>query len=132
MMMSIRTWALLSAATLFPTMAQAEDQQPRSGSADSGVLQDIIVTAQKRAEPLQSVPVAVSAFNSETLEHARLDDLTGLRGLVPGLTINRSGASVDVPQLSLRGISIQDVLPSLEPVSASLSMAFPSPFSAAH
>ncbi|MFK4794184.1 TonB-dependent receptor [Sphingobium sp. ZW T5_29] len=114
MMMSIRTWALLSAATLLPVVAHAQDQQPQSASADAGVLQDIIVTAQKRAEPLQSVPVAVSAFNSETLERARLDNLTGLRGLVPGLTINRSGASMDVPQLSLRGISIQDVLPSLE------------------
>lgn len=118
-MKSIRVLAVLSAATLFPAMVQAQsnqpsDNEPQIDAASEGGLQDIIVTAQKRAEPLQSVPVAVSAFNSETLEHARLDNLTGLRGLVPGLTINRSGASMDVPQLSLRGMSIQDVLPSLE------------------
>ena len=112
--MSIGKWSLLATASLLTTVAHAQAPQPGSQASNSGTLEDIIVTAQKRAEPLQSVPVAVSAFNSETLEHARLDNLTGLRGLVPGFTINRSGASVDVPQLSLRGMSIQDVLPSLE------------------
>ena len=99
--------------------AQVADQPASAGqesSADASVgLTDIVVTAQKRAEPLQTVPVSVSAFNNDTLQKARVDGLTGLRGLVPGMTITRSGAAVDVPQISLRGISIQDVLPSVEP-----------------
>ena len=119
MLPTIRKLALISAATLSWAPAHAQSVQSQGSGAldDSGStvgLAEIIVTAQKRAEPLQSVPVAVSAFTAETLENARLDNITALRGLVPGLTINRSGASVDVPQMSLRGMSIQAVVPSLE------------------
>ncbi len=96
-----------------PQQAEAAPT-PTQEQAGQG-LADIIVTAQKRAEPLQSVPVSVSAFSNDTLQKARVDGLTGLRGLVPGMTVTRSGAAVDVPQISLRGISIQDVLPSVEP-----------------
>ena len=108
--------SLVSAtAMLLPLDAAfAQDASAQSPDASSGGLQEIIVTAQKRAEPLQDVPVSVSAFSSEMLQNARVDGLVGLRGLVPGMTITRSGAAVDVPQISLRGISIQDVLPSVE------------------
>ena len=94
-----------------PQTAQDAATADESGS---GGLAEIIVTAQKRAEPLQTVPVSVSAFSADLIEKAHVDGLTGLRGLVPGMTITRSGAALDVPQLSLRGISIQDVLPSVE------------------
>lgn len=107
----------LSIALALGTAGQAyaadADQQPASDNSGGG-LQEIVVTAQKRAEPLQSVPVSVSAFQADTLSKAHVDGLSELRGLVPGMTITRSGASLDVPQLSLRGISIQDVLPSVE------------------
>ena len=95
-------------------VAWAADEPQQAAPSDSGGLTEIIVTAQKRAEPLQTVPVSVSAFSADLIEKAHVDGLTGLRGLVPGMTITRSGAALDVPQLSLRGISIQDVLPSVE------------------
>ena len=82
--------------------------------ADEVGLEEIIVTAQRRAEPLQDVPVSVSAFSNKMLENTRLDTLTGLRGLVPGMTITRSGAALGTPQISLRGISLQDVVLSSE------------------
>jgi iron complex outermembrane recepter protein len=78
-----------------PQQAEAAST-PDQEQAGQG-LADIIVTAQKRAEPLQSVPVSVSAFSNDTLQKARVDGLTGLRGLVPGMTVTRSGAAVDVP-----------------------------------
>ena len=112
--------AIATALGGFQAALAAEPQQAPDATAanqpqQSEGLSDIIVTAQKRAEPLQSVPVSVSAFSNDTLQKARVDGLTGLRGLVPGMTVTRSGAAVDVPQISLRGISIQDVLPSVEP-----------------
>ena len=111
--------AIATALGGFQAALAAEPQQAPDATAanqpqQSEGLSDIIVTAQKRAEPLQSVPVSVSAFSNDTLQKARVDGLTGLRGLVPGMTVTRSGAAVDVPQISLRGISIQDVLPSVE------------------
>ncbi|MFK4793971.1 TonB-dependent receptor [Sphingobium sp. ZW T5_29] len=108
--------ALVGAQMSWAQEAQQADVDSAPNQAQAGQgLAEIIVTAQKRAEPLQSVPVSVSAFSNDTLQKARVDGLTGLRGLVPGMTVTRSGAAVDVPQISLRGISIQDVLPSVEP-----------------
>ena len=77
-------------------------------------LEEIIVTAQRRAEPLQSVPVAVSAFSANALEKMNTSTITGLQGLVPGFTIIGSAGSMNTPQFSLRGISQQDVEKSSE------------------
>lgn len=98
-----------NAAFAQETAAPQEDaQKPSVG------LEEIIVTARKRAEPLQEVPVSVSAFGGDALQSAHIDSVGGLQGLVPGMTITQSGASLGTPQLSLRGISIQDVVPSTE------------------
>lgn len=98
---------LLGSSSAF---AQSPDTTTDNSAADRSTgLQEIIVTAQKRAEPLQSVPVAVTAFTGDALTKSNLDTLTGLRGLVPGMTISRSGAALNTPQISLRGISLQDV-----------------------
>ena len=86
-------------------LAQASADSKQSSSTE---LADIIVTAQKRAVPLQDVPVAVTAFTGEAMRASNLDALTGLRGMVPGMTISRSGAALNTPQISLRGISLQD------------------------
>jgi len=101
--------------TVFAQGAPAQSDGAQDGSArTSGGLEEIIVTARKRAEPLQEVPVSVSAFGGEALKSANVDSVGGLQGLVPGMTITQSGASLGTPQLSLRGISIQDVVPSTE------------------
>ena len=76
--------AITAATFLSAVAAQAQDQARQTADEPSVGLQDIIVTAQKRAEPLQDVPVSVSAFSADTLAAARVDALTGLRGLVPG------------------------------------------------
>jgi len=65
---------------------------------------EIIVTAQRRAERLQDVPIAISAVGSDQLAQTGANDLSGLRGSVPGLTIS-SSAGINVSNLiSIRGI----------------------------
>ncbi|WP_394658497.1 TonB-dependent receptor [uncultured Novosphingobium sp.] len=69
---------------------------------------DIVVTAQKRAERLQDVPIAITAFGSADLEKQNVTSITNFTKLaVPGLV---STAFVGSPTLSLniRGISTQD------------------------
>ena len=112
-----RPWAkaaLLLAGSTLALAGGAHAQTEPAPAAATGGLQDIIVTAQKRAEPLQDVPLTVSAFNADALANQHFDALTGLKGLVPGMTISRSGASLNTPQISLRGISMQDVSRAVE------------------
>ena len=55
-------------------------------------VEEIVVTAQKREENLYEVPVAVSAFNDETLERAIIDDVADLGRYAPSLTANNVSA----------------------------------------
>ena len=56
-----------------PTIAQAQAQAQAQGQEESAVLEAVIVTAQKRSESLQSVPVSVTALSSAQLGETKLD-----------------------------------------------------------
>ena len=75
-------------------------------SADSSyVVEEIVVTARKRAENMQDVPAAVSAFSQETLQNAGVDNITDLENLTPNITMNEtSGLVPGSIQVFIRGI----------------------------
>ena len=50
-------------------------------------LEEIIVTAQKRAQNIQDVPIAVIAVSSQQLQDAGVKDIKDLQALTPGLTV---------------------------------------------
>lgn len=58
-----------------------------AGQADATQLKDIIVTAQKRSENLQSVPVSVTAFTAGSLEARGVTSLLDVSGLAPSLSL---------------------------------------------
>ncbi len=72
------------------------------GASSSRVLDEIVVTARKREESIQDVPVAVQAFNSETLEAYATSSFSDLNDLVSSLTIYADGPTQ--PSVNLRGI----------------------------
>jgi iron complex outermembrane receptor protein len=56
--------------------------------AQTGMLEEVIVTATKRAEGLQDIPVTVNAFSSETIQEAGIQNASDLAILTPALNIN--------------------------------------------
>ncbi len=68
---------------------------------------DIIVTAQRRSESLQRVPIAVSAFSNEALEQQRIDGGYDLQRVVPNLSVSRAGFGAN--NFQIRGIGYQIV-----------------------
>jgi iron complex outermembrane receptor protein len=70
----------------------------------AATLESIVVTAQKREENLQVVPVAVSVLTSTALEEARYVNVDNLNGLAPGLTIRQSAGGAEEPNLTMRGV----------------------------
>ncbi|NNC54057.1 MAG: TonB-dependent receptor [Erythrobacter sp.] len=97
--------ALLTGATAFalPTAAYAQDEdQEQAAVADTAEEQAespdpnvIIVTATKRAQTLQEVPVAVSVTTAETIERAQIRDLKDLQTQVPSLRVNQLQSSAN-------------------------------------
>lgn len=82
--------------------------RPKSGAgipkpADSEGLQEVMVTAQKRQESDQSVPITMTAISGKTLDDQRVQDLGDLSRLVPGLLI--STFSENSPTIAIRGAS---------------------------
>ncbi|MCH8683971.1 TonB-dependent receptor [Pedomonas mirosovicensis] len=104
--------ATLSAA---PAMAQAQAPAPETASTQSAELSDIVVTARRRSESLQDVPVAVSAFSSEDLEMRGAADLTTLQYSAPNMTMQVARGSNSTLIAFIRGVGQQDPLWGFEP-----------------
>ena len=84
-----------------------------SGSA-AGALEVIVVTAQKREEGLQGIPVAVSAFSSSALEAIGATDFTAIGEYVPNLNIMpQSGTNGTA--ITLRGIGSAEPSAAIDP-----------------
>jgi outer membrane receptor protein involved in Fe transport len=73
-----------------------------SMAQESMALEEIIVTAQKREENIQDVPIAVSAFSASALEEQRLDGAYDLQNAVPNLVF--SGGTGSTPNFNIRGV----------------------------
>lgn len=76
--------------------------QPAADTQQSG-LDEIVITAQKRTERLQDVPVTASVVNDSELANSNVSDVSDLNKLVPALNINGS-VSGRAP-MGIRGIS---------------------------
>ncbi|HLU91167.1 MAG TPA: TonB-dependent receptor [Pedomonas sp.] len=76
----------------------------RPGAEESIYLQDIVVTAQRREESLQKVPVAVTAVGADLLDDLRVSGPADLSGMAPSVLISAQGNQSN-PTISIRGIS---------------------------
>lgn len=97
--MPIRTLLLASAAIGLPLAAHAADTYAAPPAASSVV--EIVVTAQKRSERLENVPISISTANREQLDVAGVHDAGDLARVVPGLHMDSSGA---YSQPTIRGV----------------------------
>lgn len=73
--------------------------------AESGGIAEIVVTAQKRAQNLQDVPVAVSAIGGDALESRGITETSDLMGAIPSLQVTSPYGNTQ-PNFALRGISV--------------------------
>ena len=80
--------------------------------AQSGVLEEVVVVARKREESLQVTPVAVSAFNSDQMRAAQINNIADLSQRVPGLS-NKDGDRVS--GMTIRGVGSRAVGAAIDP-----------------
>ena len=71
-------------------------------------LDEIIVTAQKKEQNLQDVPIAIAAFDVEALETQRVEGLEDIGRIAPGVNITPNSADPNGVQINIRGIGILD------------------------
>jgi outer membrane receptor protein involved in Fe transport len=74
-------------------------------AADTSTLTEVVVTAQKRSERLQDVPVSVTAVSSETLAQQNLVQLRDFYNRVPGVSISGGGTEQRANGVAIRGVT---------------------------
>jgi outer membrane receptor protein involved in Fe transport len=92
----------------FAGAASAQDGQDRATTVD-----DIIVTAQKREQNLQDVPIVVTSLSQETLQDAGVRDIKDLQILTPGMTVTSTTTEASTTA-RIRGVGTVGDNPGLE------------------
>ncbi|NCT70404.1 MAG: TonB-dependent receptor [Xanthomonadaceae bacterium] len=98
-------------------VAWAQDAAPATASpaTNATTLDSVKVTARKREETLQDVPVAVTAFTPETLDKLNIKDLGDLDAQVPNLTVYAARGSTSTVTAYIRGVGQADPLWGVDP-----------------
>ena len=117
--LSISTIAMATALVASPAIAQtapaavqtapaAVQTAPATvdGSSDPSTVEEIVVTAQRKSENLQDVPLAITAVSGATLAQKNITDITRLQDIAPGLSVGRSGSDA---RPNIRGINTEAI-----------------------
>ncbi|MDX1703589.1 MAG: Plug domain-containing protein, partial [Altererythrobacter ishigakiensis] len=120
---SLKTLALLGAGmAMLPASAYAQDaeeeeeqQTGRTSIADATNVIVVTGTKTQNAENVQDVPLAVTAFNAESLEALKVRDVQSLTYSAPNVSLDQIGTSRGTANFSIRGLGINSSIPSIDP-----------------
>jgi iron complex outermembrane receptor protein len=111
MSISTRSSIVASLLTILATptvWAQSTPAPP--AAADSGTLEEIVITAQRRSENLQTVPIAVTALSGDQLENKAVVRLSDLQFVAPSLSVTDAGLTQSI---NIRGIGLASGSPAV-------------------
>jgi len=94
----------------------AQETPSVGNAATTSGLEEIVVSAQRRTENLQTTPIAISAISGALLESRNLDNVTDLGAFVPNAVIQPLGAGWGATMAAfIRGVGLGDNILSFEP-----------------
>lgn len=95
-----------------PTVAQEPAEESASEGPTEEISEEIIVTATKRAQPLQDVPIPVAAISGDELNEHQISSMEDLQFLVPNITF---GNDFNFAKLYVRGIGFNSSFHGVDP-----------------
>ena len=98
--------------------AQTTPDNAAAPADNSGALQEVVVTAERRSENVQNVPIAITAFTTETLQQRNLTNVRALGDLTPGVNLDQGApfsGDRSVLSASIRGVGQDDFAFNLNP-----------------
>ncbi|RJF93127.1 TonB-dependent receptor [Sphingomonas cavernae] len=95
--------AALGAPPAFAQDAAPAAEETAAPQEDTGGISDIVVTAQKRAENVQDVPIAISAVDEAYLKSRDISSIDRLGSVAPNVKIERAPSNKTISQISIRG-----------------------------
>ena len=91
------------AIAVVAALAATSAARAQESATAAGGLEEIIVTAQKREQNLQEVPVAVSVLSGNAIENSAAFNIEGINALVPSMNFRKGGTTIN-STLFLRGV----------------------------
>ena len=108
--------AAIAASLLTFALAPVALAQPADEAADElGLLEEVVVTAQRREQLMQEVPMAISAFTEQQLAELQADNLDSIQGAVPNLNLVQGRGYNSSVNVFIRGVGQPDALQSFDP-----------------
>src|SRR5450755_4123150 len=92
---------IVGAGACLATAASANDAATAAEPTAAGGLEEIVVTATRREESINRVPISVTAFSQDMIDQKGIKDFQDIVRFTPGVTIDNSGTNA----ISIRGIS---------------------------
>ncbi|MGC1507061.1 TonB-dependent receptor, partial [Ketobacter sp.] len=105
--------ASIAASISAPTNLHAEEPVRKKGTA--ALIEEVVVTARKRAEGSQDVPLSVSAFGADQMEALKIRDLGNLAVGMPNVALDDAGTARGYANFSIRGLGINSSILSIDP-----------------
>jgi iron complex outermembrane receptor protein len=115
---ALSLYALMAAGSAVAAAADADTASGAStgtSAADTGSLQEVVVTARRFAEDLQSVPIAVTALSAAAIEVQDVTNLQDLNSFVPNFKISADRATSSTINVYIRGVGQSDPLWGFQP-----------------
>jgi iron complex outermembrane receptor protein len=101
--------------TSAPALAQDTEEEADRGGSASVLMEEVTVTARKREEPGQQVPLSISAFSGQQIEALKVRTLEGLSVNMPNVAMDDIGTTRGVANFSIRGLGINSSIPGIDP-----------------
>ncbi len=102
----------LGLLTCAPAQAQEEGATGRTSSV---LIEEIMVTARKREEASQQVPVAITAYSGDQIEALKVRTLDDLSVSMPNVAMDDVGTTRGVANFSIRGLGLNSSIPAIDP-----------------
>ncbi|MEM1144038.1 MAG: TonB-dependent receptor [Pseudomonadota bacterium] len=104
--------AAVIAGGIYTGGAQAQERPLRAGSA---LLEEVVVTARKREEASQDVPLSITAYGEDQLDALKVRNLVDLAVGMPSVVLDEIGTSRGYANFAIRGVGITSSIPSIDP-----------------
>jgi iron complex outermembrane recepter protein len=98
--------------------AWSQTADAKKESADTGALEEIVVSARRRVESLHDTPVAITAISTSQLESKAAMTIGDLQGAAPNILITQQNSGAAAANLSIRGLTFADIEKSFDPTVA--------------
>lgn len=98
--------ATLGMALLYPAVAYGQSSE--NNTSENLAVPEIVVTAQRRSERLQDVPIAITSLSGEALNKLHMTESLDIARATPNLTVSAIAGSGTQPNFFLRGVGLND------------------------